>query len=335
MAEDKDLKEIKKDLEMVIGEVKNLKEQLKEARKIGMEFQDRYEEMLKKEEQFLGEMNSEIEREITVVVIGNIKKTINKELASLKMMRRSIRAQVRNQIKKEIDKEMKKQLPEIINLVKAEIKNKSVEIVSQLRRQTGKKLEKEVIEHVKDATSVLREQKEESERRAIIDGLTGAYNRRYFETKMEEELNLAKRFRNKLSLIMLDIDHFKKINDTYGHGIGDVVLQETIEVVRGQISPVDSLCRYGGEEFTVIMPETDIESAMKTAEKIRKAIEEHAFYGDDKLINVTISLGAAEYPTHAILKQALVERADAALYDAKHSGRNNVKQAKKDEQKDV
>ena len=83
MAEDKELKEIKKDLEMVVGEVKNLKEQLKEAKKIGVEFQERYEEMLKKEEQFLGEMNSEIEREITVVVIGNIKKTINKELASL------------------------------------------------------------------------------------------------------------------------------------------------------------------------------------------------------------------------------------------------------------
>jgi diguanylate cyclase (GGDEF)-like protein len=124
---------------------------------------------------------------------------------------------------------------------------------------------------------------------------------------------------------MFDIDHFKNINDTYGHQTGDAVLHEIGEVVRGMMSSVDSMCRYGGEEFAVIMPETGIEEAIDTAEKIRKGIEEHAFYGGETLIPVTISLGIAEYPAHALIKQGLIEKADGALYGAKQGGRNNTK----------
>jgi len=322
-------KDIKKDSNSLSKEIKALKEDIKKLEKMGEGFQERYEEMLKKEEAFLGEINEEIEREITVMVLGAIKKTINKETTALKLLRRRIRSQVRHQVSKEIGREIDKLIPDIKKMIKDEVKKVSLDIINQLKRQTGKHLEKEVKEQVKETTHILREQKEESEKKAIVDGLTGAFNRRYFETKLDEELLLAKRFRNKLSLIMFDIDHFKGINDTYGHRIGDVILQEVVEVVKGALTSVDFLCRYGGEEFAVIMPETDIEEAIDTAEKLRKTIEEHAFYGGDTLINVRISLGIAEYPMHALIKQGLIEKADRALYYAKQTGRNNTKIAMK------
>ncbi|HDT14596.1 MAG TPA: diguanylate cyclase [Firmicutes bacterium] len=281
--------------------------------------------MLKKEELFLGEINREIEREITVVVLASIKKTVNKEMETLKLLRKRIRNQVRNQVAKQIGIELRKRLPEITTKMKDEVRKTSVEIMNQLKRQTGRKLEKEVIEQVKEKTHTLQEQMEESERKAIIDGLTGAFNRRFFENKLEDEIQLAKRFRSKLSLVMFDIDHFKPINDTYGHQAGDIILQEVAETVKECLSSTDSLCRYGGEEFAVIMPDTPIEKAIDIAERIRKAIEEHTFYSGDTLINMTVSLGVSEYPSHGILKEVIIEKADSALYKAKHDGRNNTK----------
>lgn len=311
----------------VIKELKAVKDEINLLKKSGLEFKQNYEEMLKKEEAFLGEINEQIEREITVMVLSAVKKSINRETVSLKVLRRRIRQQVRRQISKEISRVTEKLLPELRNMVKEEVKRTSLDIINQLKRQTGRQLQSEVKEQIKESTSVLREQAEESEKKAITDGLTGAFNRRFFETKLEEELNLAKRFRNKLCLVMFDIDHFKEVNDTYGHQAGDVILAEVAQVAGSMITSVDSLCRYGGEEFAVIMPETGVEKAVETAEKIRAAIQDHAFYGGDRLINVTASFGAAEYPTHSLIKQALIEKADGALYYAKHSGRNNVKAA--------
>lgn len=323
--EDKIIKEIRKELENFNRELKKIKEEVLNYKNFGQELENRYEEMLKKEEAFLGQINQEIEREITVMVLATIKKVINRETVALKILRRRIRNQVRHQVLKEILKETNKIIPEIKEFVKEEIKNKSVEIMNQLKRQTGRQLEKEVIEQVKETTSILREQKEESERKAIIDELTGVYNRRYFEAKLEDELTLAKRFRTNLCIIMFDIDHFKKINDTYGHQAGDGILHELALTAKSLMSSVDSLCRYGGEEFVIILPETKIEQAIDLAEKLRSEVEEHIFYIGDKIINVTISAGIAEYPTHALLKQGLIEKADSALYYAKNTGRNNIK----------
>jgi len=325
--DDKIAKEIKKEIENFNRELKKVKEEVATYKNFGKELENRYEEMLKKEEAFLGQINQEIEREITVMVLATIKKVINRETVALKILRRRIRNQVRHQVSKEILKETNKIIPEIKEFVKEEVKNKSVEIMNQLKRQTGRQLEKEVIEQVKETTSILREQKEESERKAIIDGLTGVYNRRYFEAKLEDELILAKRFRTNLCLIIFDIDHFKKINDTYGHQAGDSILQELALTAKSLMSSVDSLCRYGGEEFAIILPETKIEQAIDLTEKLRSEVEEHAFYIGDKIINVTISAGISEYPTHALLKQGLIEKADSALYYAKNTGRNNIKLA--------
>lgn len=323
--EEKIMKEIKKEIENFNRELKKIKTEVSAYKNFGKELENRFEEMLKKEEAFLGQINQEIEREITVMVLATIKKVINRETVALKILRRRIRNQVRHQVSKEILKETNKIIPEIKEFVKEEVKNKSVEIMNQLKRQTGRQLEKEVIEQVKETTSILREQKEESERKAIIDELTGVYNRRYFEAKLEDELTLAKRFRTNLCLVIFDIDHFKKINDTYGHQAGDSILQELALTSKSLMSSVDSLCRYGGEEFAIILPETKIDQAIDLAEKLRSEVEEHVFYVGDKIINVTISAGIAEYPTHALLKHGLLEKADRALYYAKNTGRNNIK----------
>ncbi len=306
-------------------EMRELKSEVNSIKQLGAYVQEKYEELLKKEEAYLGEINESIERELTVIILGTVKKTINKEMAALKMLRRHLRNQVRRQVIKNIETSINHLMPEIKHMIKEEVRKVSLDIMNQLKRQTGKQLEKEVVEQIKESTSALIEQKEESERRAIIDQLTGAFNRRYFETKLEEELNLAKRFRNSMCLIMFDIDFFKKVNDTYGHQAGDAVLQEVVVAAKSCLSSADFLCRYGGEEFTVILSETKISEAIDIAERIRKTVEEHTFYGGDKIINITISLGIAEYPEHAILKEAIIAKADGALYTAKKSGRNNTK----------
>ncbi len=312
------------------NEIKKIKEDIEKLKKIEEHIKDKYEELLKKEEAFLTDINEQIEKEIIVMVLGAVKKTVNKEMVTLKLLRKNIRKQVRNQINKEIEKAIQKLIQELRELIKNEVKNKSLEIINQLKRQTGKQLEKEVIEQVRETTNILREQKEMSEKKAIIDELTGAFNRRYFETKLEDELTLAKRFRMKLSLLIVDIDHFKRINDTYGHQTGDAVLQEVVAVIKSNLSSTDFLCRYGGEEFAIILTETGIEEAEQIAEKIRKAIEEHIFFSGSKIIPVRISAGIAEYPMHAVIKQMLIEKADKALYVAKNSGRNNIKVALKE-----
>ncbi len=322
---EKDIKEIKKQNESLSGEIASIKQEIVNLKKIKDEIQERYEDLLRKEESFLNDVNDQIEREIFVVVLGTIKKYVNKEMVALKLLRRRIRAQVRHQVKRETDKEVRNLLPGI----KKEMQKIALDILNQLKRQTGKQLEKEVQEQVKETAQILIEKMEESEIKAITDALTGVFNRRYFETRIEQELKLAKRFQNQLSLIMLDIDHFKDINDTYGHQTGDLVLQEIVTVVKGTISSTDFLFRYGGEEFAVIMQETPVDKAFEIAENMRKAVQEHTFYGGNKVINVTISLGVAEYPAHAIIKHVLVEKADDALYYAKQTGRNNTKIAVK------
>jgi diguanylate cyclase (GGDEF)-like protein len=310
-------------------EIREIKEEIKNLKKLESTVDEKYGQLLKKEEAYLGEINESIEKELTVIVLGTVKKTINKEMTALKMLRRHIRNQVRHQVTKEINTAIGHLIPELKKTIKDETRKVSLDIMNQLRRQTGKRLEKEVVEQIKESTSVLMEQKEDSERRAITDQLTGCFNRRYFETRMDEELSLANRFKNKMCLIMLDIDHFKNVNDTYGHQAGDTVLAEVAETAKSCLRGEDYLCRYGGEEFTVVMPETKTEEAHEVAERMRKLIEEHAFYGGNTLINITISLGIAEYPENAIIKEKLIEKADEALYAAKNAGRNNTKIAAK------
>jgi diguanylate cyclase (GGDEF)-like protein len=163
-------------------------------------------------------------------------------------------------------------------------------------------------------------------RLAVIDGLTGLYLRRYMELRLEEEENRIRRYGGQMALLMIDIDHFKKLNDTYGHQQGDVVLQEMAKMMQSSVRKgLDVVCRYGGEEFVVIMPNTDAAGAVLVAEKIRRHCEETAFSGQGAPLHVTLSGGAASMAQQMqISSQELLRRADEALYRAKHNGRNRI-----------
>ncbi|HKD79335.1 MAG TPA: diguanylate cyclase [Candidatus Angelobacter sp.] len=160
---------------------------------------------------------------------------------------------------------------------------------------------------------------------AYVDGLTGIHNRRYFEMRVMEELERAGRFQGRMSLIMLDIDHFKKMNDEFGHLLGDEMLRAVSSILKQQLRKMDMVCRYGGDEFAIVVPETTGESAMRVAEKLRRQVETHFFPGVPR--PVTISCGVADYPAHGVTRDEVVAAADAALYLAKQAGRNRVASA--------
>lgn len=159
--------------------------------------------------------------------------------------------------------------------------------------------------------------------RAILDSLTGLYTKRHFDEKLQEHLQLARRYQKPLSLILLDLDHFKAVNDTFGHLTGDIVLADVAQIVQENVREVDSCFRYGGEEFAVLLPETDESAAMQTAERLRRMIRGSDFYGEGRVpISLTVSVGVAQVDSPAVTPEELISRADRALYAAKAAGRN-------------
>ena len=160
---------------------------------------------------------------------------------------------------------------------------------------------------------------------ATRDGLTGLYNHHTCYVLLGDEIARAQRFKRPLSLLLLDVDHFKRVNDTHGHPAGDAVLRGLGELLIRQARAIDHVCRYGGEEITVILPETDLDAAARFAERLRAAVEAQPFDVDTGApLRMTVSIGVASWPTHADNAQALVAAADAALYAAKQRGRNRV-----------
>lgn len=159
---------------------------------------------------------------------------------------------------------------------------------------------------------------------ATTDPLTGLSNRRRFDELLNEAIARAERFSRKLTILMVDADHFKKVNDTYGHGVGDQVLQRIAGVLTAEARRTDVVGRYGGEEFIVLLDETDVPGALQVAERIRQRIADEVVRGDFGELSVTVSMGLATLPVHAAEKLELLACADQALYDAKESGRNRV-----------
>ena len=173
------------------------------------------------------------------------------------------------------------------------------------------------------AQSILRASLfEQMEKMATTDGLTGLLNHRTFQSRCDESLLLASRYSKKLSLVLTDIDHFKSVNDTYGHPIGDVVLKGVAKALKRTARDTDLVARYGGEEFCIIMPETDAAGAKVIAERIRKEIESTIFDTELGPLRVTMSLGISTFPEISTDKQVLIDKADQCLYFAKHHGRN-------------
>lgn len=163
---------------------------------------------------------------------------------------------------------------------------------------------------------------------SMEDGLTGLFNRRYFDHRVRQEVQRATRDKRACSIMLVDADHFKSINDTYGHAGGDAVLQSLGQVLRDALRTTDDVTtRFGGEEFAVILPGTDARGAMIAGERLRSAVEGHPFEANGTPITVTVSVGVATYDPSwaAITVDALLEGADDALYKAKEAGRNRVR----------
>jgi two-component system cell cycle response regulator len=180
----------------------------------------------------------------------------------------------------------------------------------------------------------LRRANDEVKRLSIIDPLTGCYNRGYLDTQLTKELKRALRYKNPLSIVMTDIDHFKTVNDRFGHRCGDRVLKEFIRVLSGSIrKDLDWIARYGGEEFVIVLPETDLKGAATTASRLREATAENRIPFDHSMIQVTASFGAcsiseadglARKESGTSLAEQFIQCADVYLYKSKESGRNCV-----------
>jgi len=192
------------------------------------------------------------------------------------------------------------------------------QLVLELRRE--KRKVEELARELKEANEILRGM-------AFRDGLTGLYNHRYFQEQLQNEIARCERYNHPLALIMIDIDHFKKVNDTYGHPNGDIVLKSIADFLSRSVRKSDIVARYGGEEFALILPETDIKGAVTQAERLRKGVQKmEIILNNNQKLHITISLGVSMYePWRGRKKKTdLIDTADRALYKSKQSGRNRV-----------
>ena len=201
--------------------------------------------------------------------------------------------------------------------------------ILDLKKRPFTKRQKEILTRFASSVAVAVENARlyhEVKTLATRDSLTGLYNRRHFESVLKSELLRAERYRHPVSLIFFDVDYFKTYNDTHGHLMGDVVLREIAELVQSRVRDTDIVCRYGGEEFIIILPYTTKTDAKRLAEVIRKNVADHRFpYGDRQPDGaVTISFGISESPADGIGAEVIVKSADDALYRAKEMGRNCV-----------
>ncbi|MCT4641135.1 MAG: GGDEF domain-containing protein [Bacteriovoracaceae bacterium] len=160
---------------------------------------------------------------------------------------------------------------------------------------------------------------------ANTDGLTGCYNKTYFNGALDLEVKKSKTTGTPLSLIIFDLDHFKKLNDNYGHDAGDFVLKEKAQVLRdGGVRKGDIFARYGGEEFVVLLPNTNLKQAFEIAERLRRLVQDHEFIYEGQRLPVTASIGVADYRQGVLTGTDLFKRADSAVYKSKEGGRNQV-----------
>lgn len=165
---------------------------------------------------------------------------------------------------------------------------------------------------------------EQAERLSLTDQLTELFNMRYFLNFTEIEFKRSQRYERTISIAMLDIDYFKSVNDAHGHGMGDIVLREVAARIKKSVRTVDVVARFGGEEFVVLMLETDLNEACQVAERVRRAIADNPIENNGIVLSVTLSLGVAEMSETTKNLHELLKCADKALYKAKANGRNRV-----------
>ena len=205
-------------------------------------------------------------------------------------------------------------------LVKKKTVDEAIHKMAEKHRSSFKSGFTRLKQELEDATR----HSEELEKKLNLDQLTGAFNRRAYDRKVTEEMNRFLRYGTVFSLLLIDADKFKRINDRYGHAIGDRCLQEIIKRTTPLLRKNDMLARYGGEEFVVIMPETDSQGAQKAAEKIRQTIEKIEFIYKEEKVRVTVSIGVSTVTQGDVKQEQVFERSDMAVYKAKEKGRNQI-----------
>jgi diguanylate cyclase (GGDEF)-like protein len=184
-----------------------------------------------------------------------------------------------------------------------------------------------VAEHIALAFANLR-LRETLRVQSVRDPLTGLFNRRYMEESLERELRRSARHRRSLGVLLLDLDHFKTFNDTFGHGAGDILLRELGHFLQGNVRGEDISCRYGGEEFALILPDAPLDSTLQRAEQLREQVRQLQVTHHGRALGaVSVSIGVAVYPQHGASAEELLAAADRALYQAKAGGRNRVELA--------
>jgi diguanylate cyclase (GGDEF)-like protein len=183
--------------------------------------------------------------------------------------------------------------------------------------------QKELAERIEAEDKLLKLQKE-LEEQAIRDSLTGLYNRRFLDETLSRELSRAERDKYSVSVVMLDLDHFKMFNDTYGHDVGDMMLKQLGKLLSSQVRAGDIACRFGGEEFVVVMPKASLSVAKQRANDWRMKFESQGLVHEGKVLNGTLSAGVAVYPLHGTSSEEIIRKADQAMYSAKAAGRNLV-----------
>ncbi len=213
------------------------------------------------------------------------------------------------------------EITEKLSQLSRDLKSTIVKVKREINK-TRKELEKsaQTINHLKEELEKLKE-------KTIIDELTQILNRRGIMEFLTREYARSKRFKSPLSVLMIDIDDFKKVNDTYGHTVGDKVLKTIAQILKTKLRATDVVGRYGGEEFLVVLPETDLQAALTVAEKLRTEVAKKTFKYKDQVFKVTISLGAAQLKEGESIEE-LINRADQALYTSKRSGKNRTTLAK-------
>jgi diguanylate cyclase (GGDEF)-like protein len=159
---------------------------------------------------------------------------------------------------------------------------------------------------------------------AVHDALTGLYNRHYLSDRLKAEINRAQHGNHQIAFLLMDIDHFKHVNDTFGHQSGDLILKQVGKIITSNTRQSDIACRYGGEEFMLVMSKIDLPEVLERAEYFRKTIEDISAETDGREIRITVSIGVAIYPLHGADQDQILSCADAALYQAKNAGRNQV-----------
>lgn len=179
-------------------------------------------------------------------------------------------------------------------------------------------------EELAEINKALSEKNRELEALSVTDGLTGLYNRSHMMETLANEAARARRHKHPFSVLMIDIDHFKEYNDSFGHLAGDAVLIKMASIFTKSIRSVEYAARYGGEEFLIMLPESEANGAMEAAERIRSRVAAETFGGNHDQVRITVSIGVAGFPEHGGTPESIIESADAALYEAKRAGRNRV-----------